>query len=357
MSLANTERAPAEMTPPPRAGSLRSFIGSRWLRIALAVSVLAVLYALGRLNPRDLLAGPLRWGWIALALALFLPNYLLGALRYHIVLRGMGVNCTFGQTWRITMYAALGELILPPTGASDVVRAVAATRAAATGRVRGLASALADRSVGLCGLTVFALLACALDRDAVLCDPRLARTPLLALVCFTVCAGSVVALLALRQLVPFGVKSRIAGISWGACGMRLLGTVAAFYRRLPQVLAAVCFAAGGHCLWCLSAVALAYGLDLRVPFLTALVVFPLVILANTVSFAGGIGGGLIVIELLFEVLFGVPRGMGLKLGLALPLATNLSRLIALPWFFARRYRAPTCLSHAGSGDPSCRQAA
>jgi hypothetical protein len=246
----------------------------------------------------------------------------------------MGAYCTFRQTWRITMYTVLGELLLPPTIAADVVRAVAATREAETGRIRGLASALADRSVGFFGLVVFAGLACCLDRDAILRDPRLASTPLLALICFAVCVGFVIGVLALRQLVPSGWKSRIAAHSWGGRAMRFLSMVTAFYSRLPRLLAAVFLAAGGHCLWCLSAVALAYGLDVRVPFQTTLVVLPLVIMANTASFAGGIGGGLIMLDLLFDTLFDVPRGFGVKLGLALPLVSNLSRLIALPWFLS-----------------------
>jgi hypothetical protein len=347
----------APTTTGRRGRFLRSFVSWRWLRVVLAAALLAGLYGLGRLNFRELFSGSLHGRWIALSLALFVPNYVLGALRFHVVLRGMGACCTFRQTWRVTMYSVLGELVMPPTGAADVVKAVAASREADTGRARALAGALADRSVGFFGLVVFAALVCGVDRDTIRRDDRLARTPALALILLAICCGVVATLLALRQLVGARWKARLTGVSLGARSLRVLGMVAAFYRRPVRLLGAVFLAAGGHCMWCLSAVGLAYGLDMDVPVLSMLVVLPLVIMANTVSFAGGIGGGLIVLELLFEGLFGVPRGVGLKLGLAIPLITNLSRLIAIPWLVVGNHRTTAQRPLAVERDRACHKAA
>jgi hypothetical protein len=348
---ANRLTAPPAGNPKP--GSLRSRLAglaaSRWLRVVLVVVLLGALYGLGRLDFRGLLAGPCHWPWIALALVVLLPNYLLGAMRFHLVLRGMGASCAFRQTWRVTMYSVLGELVVPPAGAVDVVKAVAASRLGETGRARALAAALADRSVGFFGLVVFAALVCCLDRDAVARDARLAATPLLDLVCLAVCIASVAVLLALRRLVPARWKVRAASRPAGARGIRVLRMVASFFRRPWHLAACVCLAATGHCMWCLSTVALAVGLGLHLPVLTMLVVLPLVIVANTVNFAGGIGGGLIVLDVLLEGLFDVPRGLGLKLGLAIPLLTNLSRMIALPWFFVGSRRGGPTPALPGGG--------
>lgn len=317
---------------------LQALASSRTARLLLVGALLGALAISGRLDPRILLTGPLYPGWLSLAVLLFVPNYLLGALRYHVVLRGLGVPCCFGQSWRITMYATAGELLLPATGGADLVKALVTARAGGAGRARGVASALVDRAVGLLGLATFAALAWLLDRDGAARDPRLAHGPHLAL--GAVAAGILVvaSLLALRRFAPVGLRARLAVLPGGTRLLGLAGLLSAFFGRPVPLLASTLLAAGGHLLWCLSAVALAHGLGIEVPWRTALAVLPLVILANTASIFGGIGGGLIAIEVLFEALFGLPPGTGVKLGLALPLVMNLSRLIALPWVVGARFR-------------------
>jgi hypothetical protein len=310
---------------------VRTLFSVRGLRWLLAGFILALLCGTGRLDPQFLLTGPVHGEWLGLALALYLPMYLIGALRFHVVLHGMGAIAAFAQTWKVTMYAALGELALPSTFGGDAVKAVAAARAHDVGRLRGLAGAFVDRAIGLTGLILFAGLACCLGDDALRSDPRLARLPLLVLCCLATCAGSVLFLLTLRRWAPARLKEQLAAGRWTGRLVRLLGAVAVFCRSPGRLAFAVFLAAAGHFLWCLSALALSYGLELHPPLAPALIVLPLVILANTISFAGGIGGGVIAIELLFESLFGIPRGAGCKLGLAILLTGNLSRLIALPW--------------------------
>lgn len=354
------------MTPPSAEGPtaspgllarLRALASSRTARLLLVAALLAALAASGRLDPRALLSGPLHAGWLALSVLLFVPNYLLGALRYHVVLRGLGIPCHFGQTWRVTMYATVGELLLPATGGSDLVKAVAASRAGGAGRVRGLASALADRAAGLLGLAVFAALAWLLDRDAAARDPRLAHGPHLALGAVAAGVLAVAALPVLRRFAPAGLRACLAALPGGTRALGLVGLLATFFSRPLPMLAAVLLAAGGHLLWCLSAVALAWGLGIEVPGRTALAVLPLVILANTASVFGGIGGGLIAIEVLFETLFGMPAGTGVKLGLALPLVLNLSRLVALPWVIGGRIQGATEATNDTGEVPVGRKAA
>jgi hypothetical protein len=89
----------------------------------------------------------------------------------------------------------------------------------------------------------------------------------------------------------------------------------------------------GHFVWAISVIFLAYALNLYTPFVPTLLILPIVAFANTVSFAGGIGGGLLAFEYLFHHVLGAAPGDGVRLGIALPIILTVSKAYAIPWLF------------------------
>ena len=69
------------------------------------------------------------------------------------------------------------------------------------------------------------------------------------------------------------------------------------------------------------------------PFVATLLVLPIVVFCNTLSFAGGIGGGLLAFEYLWHHVLGAAPGDGARLGIALPILLTVSKIYAMPWLF------------------------
>jgi hypothetical protein len=294
---------------------------------------LAILFGLwyfDRLRFEDFVNAGLDWRWAVAALALFLPNYLLAALRLQCVLRGMNVDCKFGQALAFTFYGVIGELALPFVVGGDLVKAVCVSRSC--NRSTALASVLADRIIGLLGLCVFALLAAAVQIRLILQDAEVQRVMgMLTAVSGTCLAGCL-------ALVFFQVSAgRVARrmLSVAPAGERLLSVLRVLKQlcRGPHLWVSLGLSALGHGIWAVAVIFLAYALRLDPPFLATFLVLPIVVFCNTLSFAGGIGGGLLAFEYLFHHVLGAAPGDGARLGVALPVLLTVSKVYAVPWLF------------------------
>jgi len=310
------------------AFSVRRLLSHRWVQYLLAAGVLFALWRFDRLRLDDVRRLEFRPFWACLALVLLFPNYIVAAFRLQCVLLGMGAPCSFRQAWHSTLYGAIGELSLPVFAGGDLVKAVHV--GSAFNRSTAAASVVADRIIGLVGLIVFGALACVAQLPSVWGDVRLRSLA----VWLAVALAAIVVGVWLTWSFRTPFKRRFRGLALRLAGgesiLRLAGRFVDLARR-PHLLYSLALAAFGHLIWCASVVCLSFALSIDIPVLPAMLVLPLVAACNTLSFAGGIGGGTLAFEYLFQHVLGTPPGAGCQVGIAMPLLVNLSKLYALPW--------------------------
>jgi glycosyltransferase 2 family protein len=129
------------------------------LRTAVGVSVFAFLLvrsdisAMGRALAD---ADPLP---IALANVLMVALLVVSALRWRVLLEGVGVHLGIGPATRLTMVGAFFNAFLPTGVGGDVYKAVRLKRSG-VGLSLGLASVLLDRIAGVVCLAAIGLVAC-----------------------------------------------------------------------------------------------------------------------------------------------------------------------------------------------------
>ena len=283
-----------------------------------------------RLRVDDFIRSGLDWRWSLAALALFLPNSLVAALRLQCVLRGMNVACSFAQALSYTFYGALGELALPFVVGGDVVKALYVGQT--SNRATALASVLADRLIGLLGLCVFALLAAALQFQLILQDEQLTRVMLILVALAAGCLIGCLTLAVVHQTASDWARRLLSKVPAGEKLLSVLRVLKQLCRG-PHLWSSLSLSVLGHGIWAMSVICLAYALNLDPPFVATLLVLPIVAFCNIVSFAGGIGGGLLAFEYLFTHVLGAAPGDGARLGVALPILLTLSKAYALPWLF------------------------
>jgi uncharacterized protein (TIRG00374 family) len=123
---------------------------------ALAVALLVALVDLRALWDQWRRADP---GWLALALGLFFAQTGVRLLRWHLLLRAIGVEVSFRLTASAFMAATFANLFLPAEAGGDVVRAYKLGEAAGA-RGSTWASVVMDRLAGM--LAMFGMAAAAI---------------------------------------------------------------------------------------------------------------------------------------------------------------------------------------------------
>jgi Lysylphosphatidylglycerol synthase TM region len=319
-----------EASAAPRAPVARAAWPRRLLHYGLAFAILFGMWYFDRLRLEDFVRAGLDWRWTLAALALFLPGYLIGALRLQCILRGMSVACTFAEALSFTFYGAIGELALPVVIGGDLVKAVCVGRS--SNRSTALASVLADRLIGLLGLCLFALLAASVQIRLILHDEQLQRVMLMLMVLAGTCLAGCLALVFFQHSASDLMRRFLGVFPRGAKLVSVLRVLKQLCRR-PHLWVGLLLSVVGHVVWAISVIFLAYALNLHTPFMPTLLILPIVAFANTLSFAGGIGGGLLAFEYLFHHVLGAAPGDGARLGIAVPIILTVSKAYAIPWLF------------------------
>lgn len=316
--------APAA-APPPLPSWPR-----RLIHYGVAFAILFGLWYFDRLRLEDFVRSGLDWRWTVAALALFLPNYLIAALRLQCVLRGMNAGITLGQSLSFTFYGAIGELALPFVMGGDLVKAVYVGRS--SNRSTAVASVLADRIIGLLGLCVFALGTALVQIPLILADAPLQRVMLILAGVSGICLAGCLVLVAFHQFAGQVLRRYLPMAPGGEKLLSVLRVLKQLCLR-PHLWIGLLLSVVGHGIWAVSVIFLAYALHLDTPFVPTLLILPIVVFCNTISFAGGIGGGLLAFEYLFHDVLGAPPGDGARLGVALPIVLTVSKVYAIPWLF------------------------
>ena len=135
-------------------------------RLLISASLLAVVAATIDWGTVDETLSGANWGWFALAAAFTLVAMLVGAVRWHGLLRAAGLPVTPGQSIRAYVIGAFSNSVLPTAVGGELVRGWLVGR---SGRplARSLTSVVVDRVSALACLLILAWVGVAIDPGSI----------------------------------------------------------------------------------------------------------------------------------------------------------------------------------------------
>jgi uncharacterized protein (TIRG00374 family) len=259
--------------------SLRSVIGSWWVRLAISSAIL--LYLASAIDVRAAALAVVRIDPAYLALVLFLVacDRAVMILRWVLLLKASGVAISSREAARIFLISSFVGSFLPAGVGGDAARAYGLARATRDPS-EALASVAVDRVLGIVALVAMGVLGL-LATTATVADWRVGVSVLLLLVgCFALLwADRLVSVLTPPPLVDHHVAHRLRGI----------GGALSRYRARPSALAQVfAWSIAVQLLRIVQAYFLGVGLGLAVPFRYYLVFMPvgLLMLLLPISVSG-----------------------------------------------------------------------
>jgi len=157
------------------------------IRLVIAAAALEALVYFNLLDIKMLLDLAGHPQTLALALGLLLISFGFGAVRWHLLLNGLGVRLPFSSTLNILLIGQFFSTFLPGAYGGDLVRTHMVLQQERTGLSRILLSILIDRLLGLVGLISLGMLAVflmppELRGNLVILGPALTLTILVGLV-------------------------------------------------------------------------------------------------------------------------------------------------------------------------------
>lgn len=317
--------------------SSRNFSGPL-LRLFLGLALIALLArSIGDANLRVALA-PVREhpAWIAAALALTFAALLAGVVRWHFILRTLGLPSGFGRTFQGFFVGQFFNAFLFGACGGDLARAIHAAHHHPEKRAEAVTSVFLDRAIGL---VVTLLFGCAmlLPRLRELARHPEARLSLVLMALFL--------LATLAFLGLFFSRIRFDRIPWlrrlpphGRIGplLRRAGDALFLFRRNAQHLAwPAALSLANLLLLAAATAALAQALALDLRFRDLLAVFPVITVLAAIPLTPGSLGvrETLYIQLLHP--FGVAPGPALMLSLLGYLAATLWSLFGGILFLLR----------------------
>jgi uncharacterized membrane protein YbhN (UPF0104 family) len=251
------------------------------LLVKVLVSVFLLAWLLGTIDVRDMLRRftDLRWGWLALGLALHMLQGLINARRWQLILSAEDQRVRYLQLFRISQIGGFLSLFLPTSFGGDVYRAWALNQIGVK-TSKATASVLFDRLSGL-----FALLTIGVVGSVFLFE---ARNALLLV------AGYLVSVVAFLVITGDGVVARLPQTSAKYLGfpVRVVRSFNAYRHRpvifLQSLLLAACFQFNVVLIVSSYARSLRVGPD-QISFLEMIAVIPLIFLSEVLPSINGIG--------------------------------------------------------------------
>ena len=278
-----------------------------------------------------------RPAWIAAALALTFAALLAGVVRWHFILRTLGLPAPFARTFGGFFIGQFFNAFLFGACGGDLVRAIHAARDHAEKRAEAVASVFLDRAIGL---VVTLLFGCALllPRLREFARHEEARLPLVWMALF-LCAT-------LAFLALFFTHNLFERIPWlrrlqhhGRVGPLLRRAYEALYlfrRNTRHLLGPAALSLANLLLLAAATAALARALGLELPFRDLLAVFPVITVLAAIPLTPGALG---VREALYVQLLnplGVAAGPALMLSVLGYLAAGFWSLFGGAFLLFRR---------------------
>lgn len=174
------------------------------LRVVLAFIVLFALLSYDVIDTQPLLRVLSRPTISIPSLLLLLATFVLGGIRWFIILRAFNIKLKFRNVFEIHAIGTFFNVFLPGGTGGDAVRVLYAVRSVTTGRIVCGMSVVADRISGLYGMMLVAVLILMVNADTVFGHP-VSRIVAVSLLVFFVALnlGIVFALAGSRSLMSW----------------------------------------------------------------------------------------------------------------------------------------------------------
>ncbi len=302
---------------------------ARWslpLRLSIGLALIAFLaHSIGGDGLRAALA-PIRAhpAWIAAALALTFFALLVGAIRWHVILRVMGLPASFGRTFRGFFIGQFFNAFLFGACGGDLARAIFAAHDHPEKRAEAVTSVILDRAIGL---IITLLFGCGLllPRIRAFAGHGETRFPLVLMALFLLATLAFLALfftLNLFERIPWLERWQRHGRT-GPLFRRAYDALYLFRQNTRRLLVPALLSMANLLLLAAATAALARALDTPIAFPDLLAVFPVITVLAAIPLTPGSLGvreGL-YIQLLHP--WGVAPGPALLLSLLGYLAATL----------------------------------
>jgi uncharacterized protein (TIRG00374 family) len=95
-----------------------------------------------------------RTGYLIAAISIFPLTFLITSLRWHLLLRAVGISIGFVRAAVINMVGFFYSTFLPGSTGGDLIKAIYAARMAPQLRTRAVMSVIIDRAIGMLGLVI-----------------------------------------------------------------------------------------------------------------------------------------------------------------------------------------------------------
>lgn len=299
----------------------------------------------------DLAHQPKHWGALALALATGLGAVLLTFVRWHALVRALGLAFMLKDALRLGFLGYLLNFVSFGAVGGDLFKAVCIARQFPGRRPEAVATVVLDRLIGLYMLFVMASVSILVtgqlnnsnESVRIICRGALVATALGA-------AGIVVLLI--PGLTQGGFSSLLARLpKVGSIFGKLLGAIRIYRSRWGVLLASALISVGVHALSTISVYLVARGLPGECPSLADhFVMIPLAFVTGVLPLPGnGLGAFEAVVKTLYELVpldVHVAEGHGFVVSLCYRAVTVLIALIGVCYYLASRKEVATVLAEA-----------
>ena len=135
------------------------------LKLTLVGALLYVLAQRGFLSAEATARAFMRWDIMTFALFLIVFSYLLGALRWQILLRAQKIHLHPLRVLELSLVGNFFSLALPGAVTGDFVKAYYVGKEGAGIRAKGLGSILFDRLLGVSALVIVSVVSLMFNHD------------------------------------------------------------------------------------------------------------------------------------------------------------------------------------------------
>lgn len=301
MTAAATPTAPSDAPAAPTPGARARARILTLVKLVVAVGLLSWLVAKNDIDPQKIV------GTLKQPRALLLPILIgavgisMSALRWRILLRGEGIDCSVGLALRLTWIGHFWNMVTPGAVSGDAVKMYYVGKAFPEKREEAWTTVFSDRLIGMAALVAVSTVATLVNLDFMLSRPELKGTAAVMLGVLLAMAGGF-AVLSLGIGRSTGVADHLRKRLPAVEGLRrAYHTLLRLGERPGMVLGAftISFVAHGMAVFTAFTLGQAVG-DQALSFGKYLVLFPVALFVNAVPLTpGGLGVGESVLKNLF----------------------------------------------------------
>jgi uncharacterized membrane protein YbhN (UPF0104 family) len=293
---------------------------------------------------RELAGRPKNWPLLLTALPICLVAVTITILRWHMLVRTLGLSFAVRDSLRAGFLAYACNLIPVGLVAGDSVKAVMLIHKNLLRKTEAIASVLVDRVIGLYGLLLLAAIASLFLPAEQLATLEPADRATIVNLCYVVRTLAVVSTVGLVvMLIPGVTHSRLWDLLEhlpfaGAVLHKLVGAMRAYRRRVDLLLAAIGISLAVHSLYVSSVVIMTMSIgippEFQPPPRSIVVIVPPTMIAGALP----IGVYEVTVMLLFKAISpaGAPKNMGLLIALAYRIIQILIASVGVGYWLTSR---------------------